>query len=363
MNEQAELFRAPAATTQQDWDALGRYLARLGHVLSDAPPQQFAGGFGNLNYALTIDETRWVLRRPPMGPIPPGANDMLREHRMLSALSPVWPLVPKPLVVCEDRDVLGRPFLIMEYRPGLSIGGTLPDYGFHAQDEREAGRHLSRLLIDTLAHLHGIDPQTVGLGAFGKPDGFLDRAIAGWSKRADLALDGKETPAALTTVVDWLRSEPTPRGDLTLLHNDFKLDNLLLDETDLTPLALVDWDMGSHGDPLFDLATLLSYWTEPGDPDCLHRLSQMPTAAPGFWSRDEAAAAYAATTGRDISNLMFYRVLTLFKLAVVFLQLEARADRGEPVNPKIHALRGLGMDLLDYTAAITPQTKHGHGKV
>lgn len=338
-------FRAPDQAVPQDWPKLATHLAGHGHHLDTTQgPRQFAGGFGNLNYLLTIDGAPWVLRRPPLGPIPPGANDMAREHLVLTRLSPRLPLVPKPLHFSADIAVLGAPFLIMEYRPGLVIGGDLPD----GLDSSAVGPALSEQLVRFLADLHAIPPASVGLETFAKPDGFLARAVAGWTKRAAIALDGAE-PKALGEIVSWLRERPVPVGAVTLLHNDFKLDNLVLDPATLAPVAVLDWDMGSRGDPLFDVGTTLSYWTEPGDPPCMHRIHQMPTARPGFWTRQQALAHYARLTGRDVTQFKFYRVLTLFKLAVVFLQIDARKRTGGPVDARLASLAGVGEELLEFT--------------
>ena len=273
---------------------------------------------------------------------------MAREYRVLSHLASHFPLVPRARHFSDDPSVLGAPFLIMEYRPGLVIGGTLPA----SFDSRTVGPHLSVTLVESLAALHAIDPDAVGLGAFGKPDGFLARAVAGWTKRADLGLGGADRPTAMRDVVRWLEATPTPAGGVTLLHNDFKLDNVVLDPETLSPSAILDWDMGSRGDPLFDVSTLLSYWCEAGDPPCMHRLAQMPTAEPGFWTRDQALAAYAEKTGRDVSDFQFYRVLCLFKLAVVFLQLDARAKAGGPLDPKMAAMTGIGHELMEFAATL-----------
>lgn len=344
----APAFRPPETTIPQDWTALAQHLNRHGHAYDAAQPvRQFAGGFGNLNYLIEIDGTPWVLRRPPLGPIPPGANDMAREHRILSALHPVFELAPRSLHFTSDPTVLGAPFIVLEYRPGLIIRDELPS----GLASTEAGPRLSRMLIDVLARLHAVDPAAVGLADLGKPDGFLVRAVEGWAKRAGIANDGDMPPAAVE-IVAWLRGQPVPRGDVTLLHNDFKLDNVILDPTTLEPRAVVDWDMGTRGDPLFDLATLLSYWTEAGDPDCMHRLRQMPTAQPGFATRSALIAAYAAATGRDVSYVHFYRLLTVFKLGVVFLQLGAQWRRGATTDPRFKDLSKLGSDLLDYCVDI-----------
>lgn len=342
------MFRPFETTIAQDWRALARHLAARGHDFDPTPPPpQFAGGFGNLNYLLTIDGAPWVLRRPPLGPIPRGANDMAREFRVLSALSPTFALAPRTLLFCADTAVLGAPFLILEYRPGLIIRDRLPV----GLSSAAIGATLSHTLVDVMVALHAVDPAAVGLQDFGRPDGFLQRAVEGWARRCALALDTDIAPAAVETIA-WLRAAPVPRGSVTLLHNDFKLDNLILDSATLAPRAVVDWDMASRGDPLFDLATLLSYWAQADDPPCMHDIQQMPTAQPGFYTRAQMLAAYANRTSRDVSNFRFHRILAMFKLGVVYLQLGAQWRRGATNDPRFERFTRLGSDLLEFTHEI-----------
>jgi aminoglycoside phosphotransferase (APT) family kinase protein len=340
-------FRPRNQTIEQDWGRLQSYLGRQGHTLDlRRAPRQFAGGLGNLNYLIEIDDTLYVLRRPPPGDIPPGANDMAREHRVLSVLWRRYPHAPRCLLYCPDHDVLGAHFLIMEYRPGLVIGGSLPD---HLEGLAVGGR-LSADLVRLLAHLHAIDPDEVGLGDFGKPKGFLERTIAGWANRARIAT-ADNPRLVLSELADWLRRQRVPEAKPTLLHSDFKLDNVVWGPT-LEPHAVLDWDMATRGDPLLDLATLLSYWSEAGDPPAMHELRQMPTAQPGFPKRSEVVAAYAAQTGLDVSDFLFHRVLAMFKLGVVFLQLYAHYRAGTTRDERYAGFENLAYGILEFTQEI-----------
>ena len=337
-------FRSTDDITPLPWKQLEAYLADAGHELDlRLPPRQFAGGMGNLNYLIQFDSKPCVLRRPPLGPIPPGANDMAREHRVLSSLWRSFSLAPQSLLYCEDESVLGAHFLIMEYRNGTAIqGGTWPP------DMSNADRHaVCALLVNSLAELHAVNPAAVDLGNFGKPDGFLDRAIRGWDKRLKVASDS-EPPAPSREVSDWLATNVPSTDNATLLHNDFKLDNLLLDPSDRTKaVAMIDWDQATRGDPLFDLATLLSYWVEPGDPDCMSIIDQMPTGAVGSMTRGEGRDLYASISGRDLSKFRFYRVLAMFKLAVVFVQLHAQYRRGTVDNPRYAPFADAGWGIME----------------
>ncbi len=338
-------FLDAAAETPQAWDRLAAYLAAHGFKLTLEPsPRQFALGFGNLNYLIRLDGKPQVLRRPPIGPIPPGANDMRREHTILSVLWQVFPLAPRSIHYCPDPEVIGAHFLIMEYRPGLSVGGEMPARLAHREG---LGERLAGMLMDILGDLHAVDPKAIGLGAFRRPDGFLGRAVEGWRKRMTIATDDAP-PAVGLAVSDWLRAHQAPEQTPVLLHNDFKLDNVLLDRESLEPVAVVDWDQGTRGDPLFDLATLLSYWTEADDPPAMQALRQMPTAGHGFPRRAEIVKMYAARTGRDVSDFAFHRVLAIFKLSVVFMQIHAQYRRGTSTDERFARFGEITDGLMEF---------------
>lgn len=326
-----------------DAAAVAAEIAGGGLVLDRSfAPRQFAGGLANLNYLVRLESGWAVLRRPPSGPLPPGANDMAREHRILSRLWQALPLAPRSLHLCTDPAVIGVPFQILEFRDGLTLRG---DSLAPLPETPETGAALSAMLVETLALVHAVEPGAVGLDGLGRPEGFFHRQAKGWLGRAaDVA--GGELPDTARLIADWLLACPEPPDDgPVLLHSDVKLDNLLLDPVTLRATTLVDWDMGTRGPAMFDLATTLSYWTEPGDPPCMHRLAQMPTARPGFASREAAAAAYARRTGRSIDHIRPWRVLTVLKLAVVFLQLHRRHVTGETADPRYAAFGELGTDL------------------
>ncbi len=337
-------FRAPEAQIPQDWQRLRDHLRAHGLELDlSDPPRQFAGGYACYNYRLRIDGRHVVLRRPPQGPLPRGAYDVGREHRVLKALHPVFPLAPEPLFYQSDPEVLGAPFLIMEYRPGLSVRERLPE----GHGGAEVGRRLSLALVRVLATLHTIPPGRIGLGELGRPEGFLARAVEGWLARSRAAF-GDEAPALLEEVAAWLRSRVPPIRAVALLHNDFKLDNLLLDPHDLSPRTLVDWDMATRGDPLYDLAVLISYWSEPGDPEAMRRLGQMPTLEPGFLSRSEVVAAYGRESGRDVSDMLFHRVLAMLRLVGIFAQLHRLWRQGSLKGERYREFGDLARGLLDF---------------
>ena len=339
-------FVSPENQVAQDWARLADYLHRAGHHFEAVPgPRQFAGGFGNLNYRIAFDGAPAVLRRPPPGPLPPGANDMLREGDILRGLEGHFPLAPRCLHLCDDTEILGAPFLIMDYRAGIVIGGVLP--ASHA-GRGLVGETLSTMLSEVLGALHAVDPAAAGLEKLGRPEGFLERTAKGWATRAELAWEGT-VPTPVTEILDWLARNPVREGQPVLLHNDFKLDNMILDPDTLAPRALIDWDLGTRGDPLWDLAVLLGYWSEPDDPPAMLNLGQMPTTEPGFPTRAEMIERYARRSGHDVRDIRRYRTVAQFRLAVVFRQIFRRfRDSGEN-NPKALTFDTLADGLLDFT--------------
>jgi len=349
----APRLRPPEQTVGQDWARLAQYLAAAGFRLSlSPPPRQFAGGLANLNYLLMLDGRQAVLRRPPMGTLPIGAYDMAREFRIVSRLARGFKLVPQGIHLCEDSAVIGAPFQILEFRPGFSVRETLPEA---LCGQPLVARQLSAIVIDVLADLHAVDPASIDLAELGRPQGFLERTIEGWSRRGLTATagSGSERSARLIPELsDWLRKHRVPEGQIALLHNDLKLDNILLDGTDLHPVAVLDWDQCTRGDVLFDLATTLSYWTESTDPPVMHALAQMPTAAAGFPTRLQAAQAYARLTGADLSDFRFHRVLAIFKLAVIFHQLHARSRQGATADPRYARFGNLADDILEFAQLV-----------
>jgi len=271
-----------------------------------------------------------VLRRPPLGPIPPGAHDMRREHRVLSALHRRFPLAPQSLLLCEDEGIVGAVFIVEERRHGFVIRDDIP--------AEFAGRpalncRIGEALVDALADLHLVPPAAVGLDDLGRPDGYVERQLAGWSRRWQAAQGGEEAERAAalwTPVLDWLGRIVPASGAAALLHNDYRLDNCLLDTADPARItAVLDWDMCTQGDPLADLGYLLNYWVEPGDPPEWRAIAAMPTWREGFPSRAVAIERYAARTGSDAGAIGWHQVFAAFKLAVIIQQIYIRFVRGQ----------------------------------
>jgi aminoglycoside phosphotransferase (APT) family kinase protein len=331
-----------------DLDAVAAHLSLHGLALDRAyGAPRLSGGLSNLNYLVRIDGRRAVLRRPPDGQLVAGAHDMVREHRVLSRLFRAFPAAPHSFFLCADAAVIGAPFHLLEFREGLVIHGDRLPPRLATLTAKAA---ISDELVATLAELHSVDAGVVGLDDLGRPEGFYERSFQGWVRRAAGVEPPARTMDAVNRIGAWLAGRAPPSGRPAILHNDFKLDNCMLDEQ-LKVTTVLDWDMCTRGEPLMDVATLTSYWAEPGDPDCMHRLRQMPTAQPGFMTRIEAVEAYARATGRDVEHFATWRILSLLRLGVVFLQLHRNWARGLAGDEGYVGFAALGSDIIDYAQA------------
>lgn len=319
---------------QFDEAALAGYLyGRLPGSSQPLTVRQFGGGAANLTYLLDYGAHQYVLRRPPLGPVAKSAHDMAREYKVLSVLHQAFPYAPRAFLYCDDTAVIGSNFFVMERRQGVVVRRSLPpDYA----SVPNAPRRMSEALVDALAAFHAVDYQAIGLGDLGEPDGFIERQIEGWygrwhkAKTADVA--------AMDAVYAWLKANLPPTSAHSLVHNDYKLDNVMLDPADPGKLvAIFDWDMCTLGDPLNDLGALLCYWTEPTDPPYLQAMAMMPTGDLGFLTRQELAKRYAEKSGRSIADIRFYHALGLYRLTVIIAQIYIRYHRGQTQDQRFAA--------------------------
>jgi aminoglycoside phosphotransferase (APT) family kinase protein len=304
--------------------------------------EQFPYGASNLTYLLRIGPWEGVLRRPPRGPIPPKAHDMGRESRILSKMHACFPLAPEPYFFVGDEGAIGAPFYVMERRAGVVVDQSLPE---GVEPDEDLRRGISRAVVDTLAELHAVDPWEAGLGDLGRPEGFLERQTRGWIGRYDQAKT--EEIEEVGPLTDWLAANVPESPAPTIIHNDYKLNNLILDADDLTRVrAVLDWEMATVGDPLFDLAVSLSYWVEPDDPDDLKAVMPTVTATPGFMTRREVIDRYAERSGRDLSEMHWYVVFGYFKLAGILQQIFARWKSGQTQDPRFATFGGRVRTLI-----------------
>ena len=296
--------------------------------------EQFPGGFSNLTYLLRVGGREMVLRRPPFGANIRGGHDMGREYRVLSGLYPVYPKVPRPLAYCEDLDVLGAPFYVMERVRGLILRPTSPLVAAGALTPDEM-RRLCLAFIDSLVELHALDYAAAGLGDLGKPDGYVQRQVAGWTRRYEAART--DDIQAMEDTARWLAANIPPSPPATLIHNDYRYDNVILDPADLSHIqAILDWEMATLGDPLSDVGTTLAYWAEAGDPPSLRQFGL--TTLPGNLDRQGFVDTYAERSGRDVSPILFHYVYGLFKNAVIIQQIYARYRAGHTQDERFAGL-------------------------
>lgn len=286
--------------------------------------RQFPRGFSNLTYLLEWGDRQMVLRRPPYGVSKGSAHDMAREFRILTALSAAGYSVPRPLHYSEDERVLGAPFYVMERVAGVILRDR-PPAGLSL--DASTMRRLSEAFIDALAELHALDYRAAGLAELGRPEGYVTRQVAGWTRRWQAARTGEQTD--VEALAAWLAAHVPPERGVALIHNDFKYDNLVLDPGDLSRIvAVLDWEMATVGDPLMDLGTSLAYWVEATDPPEIRALGIGITALSGNLTRAELVARYAERTGRPVPDVAFYHAFGLFKVAVIAQQIFARYVRG-----------------------------------
>jgi aminoglycoside phosphotransferase (APT) family kinase protein len=325
--------RTPRAGEALDEAALGAWLREaLPDAAGEPVIRQFPGGASNLTYLITVGERDYVLRRPPFGTKAASAHDMEREYRILSALRPVYPYCPQPLAWCGDEDVLGEPFYLMERLSGKILRRELPP---DLTLPPAAATALCRNLVDVHLELHRVDFEAAGLASFGKPAGYVGRQVHGWSKRYRAArTDDVPDNEAL---MEWLAAHMPPDDPSpAVIHNDYKFDNVVLDDEDgaLRIVGVLDWEMATLGDPLMDLGCSLAYWIEADDPPPLQLARMMPTQLPGMMTRRELVDYYLEQAGRTGVNFDFYYAFGLFRLAVIVQQIYFRYVRGQTADER-----------------------------
>ena len=286
--------------------------------------EQFPHGHSNLTYLVRWGGKEMVLRRPPFGNQVKSAHDMGREYRVLSRLCEVYPPAPRPYLYCEDDCVLGAPFYLMERRHGIVLRRRLPG---DMRLDPDLVRRLCVALIDNLAALHALDYKAAGLSDLGKPEGYVARQVTGWINRYQNART--DDLPAMDRLAPWLLERMPKESSAAIIHNDYKFDNVMLDPADLTRIvAVFDWEMATVGDPLMDLGSSLGCWVVASDPPSLQESAIGPTDMEGSMTRQELVERYAQSSGRDVSNMLFYYCFGLYKFAVIVQQIYARYARG-----------------------------------
>lgn len=327
-----------ALRTWLDAEAPGELPGELGATL-------ITGGKSNLTYSVTNGERDVIVRRPPLGHVLATAHDMGREHRVMAALAGTAVPVPRMIAACPDDSVIGAPFYVMEKMSGTAFqrAADLEPLG------AERTRAITERLVDTLAELHAVDYTAVGLADFGRPDGYLERQVRRWKKQLDASrsrdIDG------IDELADRLASSVPESGDPTIVHGDYRLDNVLVDTQDGDRITTVlDWEMSTLGDPLTDVAIMLAYQNLAlaAGPAASGQVTDAPLA-PGYLPPDDVVERYAMQSGRDVSELGFHLGLAYFKLAVILEGIHYRFTQGQTL--------GAGFDNIG--SMIDPLVRHG----
>jgi len=315
-----------------DIKKLNTYLdVHLSHFEKITEIKQFPGGYSNLTYLLKTKSKEYVLRRPPRGAKIKSAHDMHREFEVLSLLQPVYKKIPQPVCYCDDIDVIGAPFYMMERIKGIILRNKIPS-GLSLSNSHF--KQLSTQTIDNLLALHQLDINKTGLAKLGNPEGYVSRQVSGWAKRYFNA----ETDAikGMNQASEWLQNNLPETQTAAFIHNDYKYDNLILDTDTLNIKAVLDWEMATVGDPFMDLGTTLAYWVEAEDNKALRAFNL--TWADGNLSREEVMMYYALQSHLDLKDIVFYYVFGSFKLGVIAQQIYARYKKGFSKDPRFAGL-------------------------
>lgn len=304
-----------------DENKLAEYLSdKIEGATKNLVVRQFSGGAANLTYELKYPNYTYVLRRPPLGKVAKSAHDMSREHKVLSVLHKSFKYAPISYHFCDDPSIIGSQFFIMERKYGTVIRKTIPEI---YKDKGAFGEQTSKALVDALVEFHKVNYKSIGLEDLGKPEGFINRQIEGWYKRWQGSKVKENND--METVYNWLVKNQPEEYPLSIVHNDYKLDNVMLDNSDPGKLvAIFDWDMTTLGTPLSDLGAMLTYWTEESDSPYFRKTAMMPTEDIGFFTRDQLIQRYTQKSGISVDNINFYHALGLFRLTVIVAQIYYR---------------------------------------
>jgi aminoglycoside phosphotransferase (APT) family kinase protein len=336
--------------------ALSDYLSKnLPEGAGGIEIEQFPHGHSNLVYLIRTDRREYVLRRPPLGRVAPKAHDMAREYRVLHAVHPHFPEAPQVFLLCDDPSVIGGAFFLMERRLGMVIRDSLPRQLAEIPD---CPRRVSEAFIDCLVRLHSINVSDAGLGPLGRPEGFVERQVRGWAERWNRAKT-EDLPVVdqqeMDRIVQWLRDRLPPSGGVTLVHNDYKLDNVMLRSDGARVAAVLDWEMATIGDPLADLGLTMCYWSwaSVAAEDDPHPATPGVTAGPAWYTRGEFLERYAQQTGRDLAHIRYHEILGIFKLAVILQQIYYRFHQGQTQDERFRTFNRRVRGLIHLAASLT----------
>lgn len=337
-------------------EKIGEFLREKLNVKSDEIEiSQFPSGSSNLTYCVKIGAEEYVLRRPPFGNQVKSAHDMSREFNVLSKLAGVYKPAPKPLVYCADEAVTGSEFYLMERRHGLIIRGKLSEPsaaadGLTLNNSQDLRRKVVESFIENLVDLHLLDYKKTGLETLGKPEGYAIRQTQGWTKRYFNAKTDEHFE--LESAIEWLNKNIPASDGASLIHNDYKFDNVMLDPNDLTKIiAVLDWEMTTIGEPLMDLGSSLAYWMQKENGDEMLSMPFNPRVLMENISRRELVEIYEEKSGKQVSDIVFYYVFGTFKLAAIAQQIYFRYKKGFTKDARFatfnHFVNNLGKIALN----------------
>jgi aminoglycoside phosphotransferase (APT) family kinase protein len=317
--------------------SIGAYFQQHLPIVGELSFKAFKGGASNLTYSVKDEQHEWIMRTSPPGTKAKGAHDMHREFELLKQLHPVFPLCPEVVLFCNDSTVFDRDFYLMKPINGIIIRQQLP-----TTYQNTDLSLLCKELIKVHHQLH--QAPTDQLQRFNKGPGYIDRQISGWIHRYTRVIPEKDIAEP---VIKWLvNNQPEEQRAYTLIHNDFKFDNVVFDPNNTSKIiGVLDWEMTTVGDPLMDLGCSLAYWFETTDHELLKQISMMPTYLDGMLTRDEMVHQYCLASGQSIDNYHYYYIYGLFRLAVIIQQIYYRYEKGQTDNP---AFKPMGMirDLI-----------------
>lgn len=310
--------------------------ARIPGLEGQPAIRQFPSGASNLTYSISYANRELVLRRPPSGTKPRSGHDMHREFRVMNSLKPAYPAVPGTWFHTDDTSIIGAEFYVMDRVPGVLVKEEIPAaFGFGEEETRQ----LCLAFWDKLIELHQVDFESLGLGDYGRPEGYIGRQIHGWNKRYEKAL----TPdvSDFREVRDWLETNlPDKENAAAIVHGDYRLDNVILDRDDpFRIVAVLDWEISALGDPLMDLGGALAYWVQADDPPYMQKFRMQPSDAPGMLTRREILDHYQEKTGLDTSDFGFYEVYGYFRIAVILQQIYYRYHHGQTQDERFARFR------------------------
>jgi aminoglycoside phosphotransferase (APT) family kinase protein len=329
MLDQPSSIRAGEELSHQKLTA---YLNEYG-IAKEISIQQFPSGYSNLTYLIKAEKEEYILRRPPFGANIKSAHDMEREYNVLSLLRKAgFTKAPEPVLLCSDENVIGAKFYLMKRVNGVILRNRVPK---GMTIEPATFNQLSKAAVDQLVHIHQLDIKSSGLDQLGKPEGYVQRQVEGWTKRYFNSQTDDIT--AMNEAADWMQKNIPASAKASLIHNDYKYDNLVLNPDNLTEIkAILDWEMATIGNPLMDLGTTLAYWAEANDSDELKPFNL--TWMPGNMTRHEMAQYYAEKSQTNIDDIVFYYAFGSFKVGVICQQIYYRYKQGHTQDPRFAML-------------------------